>query len=94
MDSNPFNAKVACHQLGLPWTGAVAMRKAYFGSNSALPILMDNVQCVGDESQLETCARSGYESDCGHDEDVGETMGNSGESVGDRFRPLVDKPVM
>ena len=72
MGSIPYNARVVCRQLGLPWSGAVAMRNAYFGSNTALPILMDNVDCRGDESKLEACTRSGRESDCSYDDDVGE----------------------
>ena len=43
---NPFNAKVVCRQLGLPWTLAEAKFNAWdFGPNAALPILMDDVKC-------------------------------------------------
>ena len=72
-DSNPFNARVACRQLGLPWTGAVAKSNAYFGSNTALPILVDDVACGGGETTLDACPRrSDGSNNCGHSEDVGE----------------------
>ena len=72
-DSNTYNAKVACRQLGLPWTGAVAKSNAYFGYNIALPILVDDVACGGGESSLDACTRrTDGSNNCGHSEDVGE----------------------
>ena len=72
-DSNPFNARVVCRQLGLPWTGAVAKSNAYFGSNTALPILVDDVACGGGETTLDACTRrTDGSNNCGHSEDVGE----------------------
>ena len=64
------NAKVACRQLGLPWSGALA---AHYGPNDALPILTDNVACVGSETTLSTCPRrTEGSSNCGHTGDIGE----------------------
>ena len=71
--STPFNAQAVCRQLGLPWTGAAAKSNAYFGSNAALPILLDDVACMGGESTLDACdRRKDGSNNCGHSEDVGE----------------------
>ena len=65
-----INAKVVCRQLGLPWAAAMS---ASYGSNPALPILMDDVNCVGSESTLDACPRgTPVSNDCSHGEDVGE----------------------
>ena len=62
------NAKVACQQLGLP-TGYVEAKS--FGRGTG-PIWMDEVDCSGSESRLETCGRNAYgDHNCGHSEDIG-----------------------
>ena len=63
-------SKAACRQLG--FTGANATRnEAYFGQGSG-PILLDDVQCTGNESYIWDCVHRGWNvDDCGHYEDVG-----------------------
>ena len=63
------NAKVACRQLGYRRAMKVYQR-AHYGRGT-LPILMDNVQCTGDEAQLSHCRSNPTgEHNCNHFEDV------------------------
>ena len=63
-------SNVACRQLG--FIGANATRsEAYFGQGSG-PILLDDVQCTGDESYIWDCIHRGWNvENCDHYEDVG-----------------------
>ena len=70
--SNTNNAQVVCKQLGLPWMGAFSRGVADFGANFNLPILMDDVNCYGNEGMLQNCSRRADGSNnCVHGEDVG-----------------------
>ncbi|XP_072169986.1 uncharacterized protein [Diadema setosum] len=63
------DAVVACRQLGFP--GAVyATPNAYFGGNSAIPVLIENVACVDSEDSIQQCPSSQANS-CSHDHDAG-----------------------
>lgn len=64
------NAAVACRQLGCgPAVAAIPL--AYFGYGSG-PVLLDNVDCRGDEDQLTDCFHLGWgQHNCGHHEDAG-----------------------
>ncbi|XP_072569311.1 scavenger receptor cysteine-rich domain-containing group B protein [Paramormyrops kingsleyae] len=64
------NAAVACRQLGCgPAVAAIPL--AYFGYGSG-PVLLDNVDCRGDEGQLTDCFHLGWgQHNCGHHEDAG-----------------------
>jgi hypothetical protein len=64
------DAEVACLQLG--FSGALSVqRSAYYGRGSG-PVLMDEVQCSGNEQQLSECHFNGWRvEDCIHQEDVG-----------------------
>lgn len=52
-------------------TGAVAYRSAHFGEGEGV-IGMDDVQCVGSESNLLECSHT-KDHNCGHYEDAGVT---------------------
>lgn len=64
---DPADSEVACRSLGYPSVGA-----AFVGSPgpSTLPILMDDVACVGTESELLLCSYN-MNHNCVHSEDVG-----------------------
>ena len=67
------DAQVVCRQLGLPDIAARAHQHAHFGQGAG-KILLDNVWCVGNETALDQCQHSGWEThDCGHAEDASVT---------------------
>ena len=45
---------VACQQLGFG-TANDALRMHQFGSNNNIPILVDNLECRGDENRIQDC---------------------------------------
>ena len=51
--------------------GAIARPRAFFGQGT-VPILLDNVACVGTESRLLSCTYSSTHN-CAHSEDAGVT---------------------
>ena len=63
-------SNVTCRQLG--FIGAIVTRsEAYFGRGSG-PILLDDVQCTGNESYIWDCSHLGWnKNNCVHSEDVG-----------------------
>ena len=69
------DANVVCRQLG--YHKAVAIKiGAYYGQGTGA-ILLDDVECVGDEEELHDCASKGWGvNDCGHSEDAGVVCGN------------------
>jgi hypothetical protein len=60
-------ATVVCKTLG--FNRGISRPKAYYGEGSG-PILLDNVQCTGNERSLFHC-KINYKHDCYHSEDVG-----------------------
>ncbi|KAM7053366.1 neurotrypsin [Acridotheres tristis] len=64
------DAEVVCRQLGLGGV-AKAWSQAYFGEGSG-PVLLDEVQCTGNELSIEQCPKSSWrQHNCGHKEDAG-----------------------
>ncbi|KAM4049934.1 neurotrypsin isoform 1-T1 [Anomaloglossus baeobatrachus] len=64
------DAEVVCRQLGLGGV-AKAWSQAHFGAGTG-QILLDEVQCTGNELSIEECQRSSWgEHNCGHKEDAG-----------------------
>nr|XP_054773383.1 deleted in malignant brain tumors 1 protein-like [Lytechinus pictus] len=64
------DATVVCRILGLG-TDGTAYQSAYFGQGTG-NIILDNVQCVGTETDLVSCPSNGLlNHNCGHSEDAG-----------------------
>ena len=61
-------AEVVCKQLG--YSGGSARSNAFYGEGVG-KILLDNVQCSGNEPNLFTCDSTIEEHDCVHAEDAG-----------------------
>ncbi|XP_033104464.1 antigen WC1.1-like [Anneissia japonica] len=74
------DARVVCRQLGKP-EASDAPQRARFGRGSG-PIVFDNVQCAGTESDLAHCANNGRRiHNCGHHEDASVVCGRSAGNV-------------
>ena len=64
------DSAVVCRQLGFDGVNATRTR-AYYGEGSG-PILLDDVDCSGDEPYIWDCNHRGWnDHDCSHSEDVG-----------------------
>ena len=67
-----IDATVLCKQLGFPRALAV-YHNSYYGPGNG-SVLMDNVQCSGNEQRLQNCSFKGWHvHDCGdtHEHDAG-----------------------
>ena len=63
------DARVVCHQLGYP-DAVAAPLSAYYGQGTG-PIWLDDVQCLGTESDLFACVHNGFGNhNCEHDKDA------------------------
>ena len=66
-----MTAQVVCQQLGFGSSSASVDFDVPAGTG---PILMDNVNCSNNETNLLSCSHNGFENhNCGHIEDVGVT---------------------
>ncbi|NXT51417.1 HIPL1 protein, partial [Pluvianellus socialis] len=64
-------AAVVCRQLGFPYVER-ASKKAEFGEGTSLRILLDDVQCSGEEKTLLECNHADVGThNCSHEEDAG-----------------------
>ncbi|NWS04362.1 SRB4D protein, partial [Motacilla alba] len=64
-------AAVVCRQLGFPYAVRAA-KKAEFGEGTSLRILLDDVQCSGQERTLLECSHAAVGThNCSHEEDAG-----------------------
>ncbi|XP_022110198.1 deleted in malignant brain tumors 1 protein-like [Acanthaster planci] len=65
------DAIVVCRQLGFPGAVRAVSAAAEFSVGDG-PILLDNVECTGDENTLADCSHGGWTvHNCGHSEDAG-----------------------
>lgn len=68
------DAEVVCRRAGFQAKGAIAYKRARFGEGT-VPIGLDNLACVGNETSLLDCARFGglriYQHNCQHADDAG-----------------------
>lgn len=75
---NNNDAAVVCRQLGMPSNGARGVQVGHQMAASSLQILMDNVHCNGDETDLTECRHNGWgRHNCVHQEDAGACCGTS-----------------
>lgn len=65
------NAAVVCRELGYE-EAEEALSRAAFGPGDELQILLDNVNCAGDEKTVLDCFHFGFGThNCNHGEDAG-----------------------
>ena len=63
------DARVVCRALDYP-DASSALRSAFFGQGSG-QIWLDDVNCQGNESSLESCSHNGWNvNNCGHHQDA------------------------
>ncbi|KAK2725709.1 hypothetical protein QYM36_000264 [Artemia franciscana] len=81
-----LDGNVACRELGFHLGAAKVLSQSFFGP--VTPLIMDDVECLGNETSLADCAFGGWGThDCGDDEAVGiRCKIASSECPDDKFR--------
>jgi len=65
------DASIVCKQLGFETDGVIAYSRAEFGQGTG-DIILDNLQCRGNESNIFDCPHNGETNhNCAHSEDAG-----------------------
>ena len=72
------DAQVVCRQLGFTEGNHLPTSNAYFGRGSRYVAIMENVNCVGSESNIASCSINYWGSSCSHSYDAG-VICNHGE---------------
>ncbi|XP_060590612.1 deleted in malignant brain tumors 1 protein-like isoform X2 [Ruditapes philippinarum] len=68
---NINDAKVICRMMGFQTANSLSVSGSHFGNGTG-PILLDDVQCLGSETNIVQCSNKGwYSHNCNHGEDVG-----------------------
>ena len=71
------DAMVVCKQLGYRTALEAPVAGRYGAASASMPILLDNLMCVGTEASLFECGHSGIGvHNCGHSEDAGAVCSN------------------
>ena len=67
-----FTTNLLLHDTNLHPLGSIAHNLAAFGQGTGRPIVLDDVRCVGNESQIRNCSYTRTHN-CVHLEDAGVT---------------------
>ena len=82
------DAAVVCRSLGFA-RATEALSSAAFGQGVGLQILLDDVDCDGDEETIFECQHRGIgDNNCGHSEDAGVRCGKTNDGLNGNSRSV------